>query len=83
MVIIKEIQVCATKNMISSVLIGGFVRWTEHYCICPVSVKRTRSDFREKSVFDDSHLNKTQKIATELFCGTPCIFIIHLPLFVS
>ena len=28
----------------------GLLKRTEHYCICPVSLKRSRSDFRAKSV---------------------------------
>ena len=51
------------KNMISPVLIGGFVEKDRAYnCICPVSVKRSRSDYRAKSVFDDpdKNLNNNQ-----------------------
>ena len=35
------------------------LKMTEHYfyCICPVSLKRSRSDFRARSVFDDPHSN--------------------------
>ena len=39
--------------MISPVLTGGFVEMDRAYCICPISVKRSRSDLRPKSEFDD------------------------------
>ena len=51
----KTWEIFNARNMISPVLIGGFVEKDRALLYMPILVKRSRSGFRAKSVFDELH----------------------------